>query len=57
MIYTSTQSFKILQYGDEAIERLSDFYTVQVDPSTPKWVDTQIMMNQIQDEVSFLQYG
>ena len=51
------QAFNSQEYGDDAIETRSKIYSKQIDNTKPQWIDGGLIMNQLEDEVAFLQYG
>ena len=57
MVYISEQVFHQNQYDEEAIMKSSKFFIQQVDNINPSWLNGQIMTNQLQDEVDYIQYG
>ena len=57
-VYTAEQIFDENEYSKmHTIKARSHFYTIQVDSSKPSWVDGRIMLNNLEDEVQYIQYG
>ena len=58
IVYTAEQNFDENEFDEFAIIKArSRFYTVQVDAYQPSWLDGRILTNNLEDEVSYLQYG
>ena len=51
------QAFNSQGFGEDAIVTRSKIYTKQIDNTKPHWIDGGLIMNQLEDEVAFLQYG
>ena len=57
IVYFSERSFSESMYEDKTITASSRFFTSQIDSLKPSWINGQVQQNELEDEVSYFQYG
>lgn len=53
----SGESFSQNSFGEQSLTKQSKFYTKQIDSSYPQWMEGIPMLNSIEDETDYLQFG
>ena len=54
--FTDEEAFRLMDVYN-VVEKRSRFFTNQVDSARPSWFDGRYRMNEIEDQVSYLQWG
>ena len=45
------------EFNEKAVAQFAKIFTTQVDNTKPTWYDMRLLMNKLEDESSYLQYG
>lgn len=50
-------TFKPTNFDENALKTETRFFTKQIDPNFPVWFSGETLLNEIEDETDFVQYG
>lgn len=57
LVYVNQEKFIPGKYGEEAISRYSQIYFQQVDEAKPNWIDSEILISELEDETNVVNLG
>ena len=57
LFLVNQEKFMPGKYGEESIFRYSQIYRTQIDSKNPNWIDSEILMTELTDEVAIVNLG
>ena len=57
IVYTNQEKINSVGYGEEAVNKYSEFQTSQFDEKVPNQIEARVQFSEFHDDSGFFQYG